>query len=76
MLAASSFDVEELRATIADVVADDRRAGELIQQLRRYLRRGETNKLEFDIAAVVGEIDAVEGIETIELDPLKRSAPP
>src|SRR5206468_8576800 len=56
LLAASSFDVEEIRATIADVVADDRRAGELIQQLRRYLRRGETNKLEFDIAPVVDEI--------------------
>ncbi|HYT98472.1 MAG TPA: ATP-binding protein, partial [Casimicrobiaceae bacterium] len=56
LLAATSPNLEEIRATVADVVADDRRAGELIQQLRRYLRRGETNKVEFDLGAVIDEI--------------------
>ncbi len=56
MLATPSVDLEEIRATIADVVADDRRAGDLIQQLRRYLRRGDTSKVELDLAMTIDDI--------------------
>jgi FixJ family two-component response regulator/signal transduction histidine kinase len=56
LLAASFPDLDELRATVADIVSDDRRAGELIQQLRRFLRRGEVERTEFDLREVVDEV--------------------
>lgn len=56
LLAAPTLDAEELRATVADIVADDRRAGELIQQLRRFLRRGETERTAVDLREVVDAV--------------------
>ena len=56
LLAARSPDLDELRATVADIVADDRRASELIQQLRRFLRRGEVERSELDLREVVDEV--------------------
>jgi signal transduction histidine kinase len=44
LLDASNPDLEELRATLADIVADERRAGDLVQKLRRFLRRGEVER--------------------------------
>jgi FixJ family two-component response regulator/signal transduction histidine kinase len=44
LLRTASPDLAELRETVADILADDRRAGELIQQLRHFLRRGEVQK--------------------------------
>ena len=55
LLAVGSPDLDELRATVADIVADDRRAGELIQQLRRFLRRGEVDRVELDLREVLEE---------------------
>lgn len=55
LLSSNAPDLAELRATIADIVADDRRAGELIQQLRRFLRRGEVCRAEVDVVEVVSE---------------------
>jgi signal transduction histidine kinase len=48
LLAAAEPDLDELRATLADIVADERRAGELVQKLRRFLRRGEVERGELD----------------------------
>jgi FixJ family two-component response regulator/signal transduction histidine kinase len=56
LLAAPSPDLDELRATVADIVADDRRVGDLIQQLRRFLRRGEVERTEVDLREVVDEV--------------------
>jgi FixJ family two-component response regulator/signal transduction histidine kinase len=53
LLATPSPDLEELRVTVDDIVTDDRRVGELIQQLRRFLRRGEAEWAEFDIDDVI-----------------------
>ena len=55
LLAAPVPDLGEVRATVADIVADDRRAGELIQQLRRFLRRGEVDRVELDLRDVLEE---------------------
>jgi FixJ family two-component response regulator/signal transduction histidine kinase len=63
LLAAPSPDLRELRATAADIVADDRRAGELIQQLRRFLRRGETERTELDLRELVDEVLRLAGGE-------------
>jgi len=55
LLDAASPDLKELRAAVADIVADDRRVGELIQQLRRFLRRGEVQRTEINLADVIGD---------------------
>ena len=56
LLAADRPDVDELRATVADIVADDRRVGDLIQQLRRFLRRGETERSAQDTRVVIDQV--------------------
>jgi FixJ family two-component response regulator/signal transduction histidine kinase len=59
LLAAKSPDLAELRATVADIVTDDRRVGELIQQLRRLLRRGESKRADLNVGELVAEIRRV-----------------
>jgi FixJ family two-component response regulator/signal transduction histidine kinase len=66
LLAAPSADLRELRAAAADIVADDRRASELIQQLRRFLRRGEVERSELDLRAMVDEVLRLVGGEAAE----------
>src|SRR5215470_9917882 len=56
LLAQALPDLAELRATVSDIVADDRRIIELIQQLRRFLRRGDVERSNLDLGDVVDEI--------------------
>ncbi len=55
LLAVPVPDMVELRATVADIVADDRRVGDLIRQLRRFLRRDAAQRVELDLPALIGE---------------------
>jgi len=55
LLGEHSPDLAELRTMVADIVADDRRANELIKQLRRFLRRGEVERTELDPGEVIEE---------------------
>jgi FixJ family two-component response regulator/signal transduction histidine kinase len=66
LAAAPSPDLQELRSTIDDIVADDRRAGALIQQLRKFLRRGEVERTELDLAALLDEVLRLVGSEAAE----------
>ncbi|MBK7332470.1 MAG: GAF domain-containing protein [Betaproteobacteria bacterium] len=54
LLAAPEPDLDELRATLADIVADERRAVDLVQKLRRFLRRGEMERRELDLRSCSG----------------------
>ena len=56
LLGGSTPDLDELRATFADIVADSRRAGDLVQQLRRFLRRGEVRRTELEVRELVDEV--------------------
>jgi signal transduction histidine kinase len=56
LLDAPEPDLDELRATLGDIVADERRAGELVQKLRRFLRRGEVEHRELDLREVIEEV--------------------
>lgn len=56
LLAEPAPDLDELRATVADIVADDRRASDLIQQLRRFLRRGKVERADIDLRALVRDV--------------------
>jgi len=55
LLATDAPDLDEVRAAVADIVTDDRRVGELIQQLRRFLRRGETEWVELDVGDLIDD---------------------
>ena len=63
LLAAPEPDLDELRATLADIVADERRAGDLVQKLRRFLRRGEVERGELDLREVLEEVLQLVGRE-------------
>jgi len=56
---AATVDAEELRATLEDILADDRRASKLIQQLRRFLRRDELDRATIDLSALLHEVMAL-----------------
>lgn len=78
LLNARAPDLGDLRATVADIVADSRRAGEMIQKLRRFLRHGEAERSEFDLGALLAEVlsfvrpeATLKGI-TMTLDTLKE----
>jgi FixJ family two-component response regulator len=51
---------------VADIVADDRRIGDLIQQLRRFLRRGEVERSEVDLHELVEEVLRLVGGQATE----------
>jgi PAS domain S-box-containing protein len=51
-----SSDLEEVRAILADIVADDRRAGEVIQRLRGLLTRSEPERLPLDLNEVIRDV--------------------
>jgi signal transduction histidine kinase len=63
LLAAPEPDLDELRATLADIVSDERRAGDLVQKLRRFLRRGEVERGELDLREVLAEVLQLVGRE-------------
>jgi two-component system sensor kinase FixL len=55
-LAARPPRLNEVRESLADIVADDRRAGEVIRRLRDLLRKGKVQRVALDLNAVVGEV--------------------
>lgn len=48
-------DLDELRAIVADIRQDDRRAGEVIDRLRSMLKRGEMQSQEIDVASLLAD---------------------
>ena len=67
-------DLGEIRAILSDIVDDDKRAGEVIQRLREFLRKGESalslldvNVLVRDVAKLVSSDALIRNI-TISLD--------
>ncbi len=51
-----SSDLDEVRAILADIVADDQRAGEVIQRLRGLLTRSELERLPLDLNEVIRDV--------------------
>lgn len=56
LAAAATPDPAALQATIADIVADSRRAGELVHKLRRFLRHGEAERVELDPVGLLADV--------------------
>jgi len=55
-LAHDEADLTEVRAILADIVAEDKRAGEVIRRLRLLLQKGQTQHQPIDINEVVQEV--------------------
>ena len=55
-LAADDVNLDEVREILDDIVADDRRAGEVIRRLRALLKRGEVQHAPLDIGNVVDDV--------------------
>ena len=55
-MAGENCDLAEVRAILADVVADDKRAGEIIYRLRALLRKGEVQRVPLEINNVVEDV--------------------
>jgi len=58
-------NLEESRAIMADIVADDLRAGEVIQRLRSLLKRGKIRPERLDISELTGEALALARSELV-----------
>lgn len=56
MLAQEPLDLPELREILADIVSEDRRAGEVITRLRALLKRGETRLLPLAPSDVIEDV--------------------
>lgn len=56
LLAQEPPDVAEVRAILAEIVSEDRRAGEVIQRLRAWLRRDASSMVPVCVNEVVGEV--------------------
>lgn len=54
-----SGDLGEIREILADIAADDQRAGEVIRRMRTLLRKGEFNPIELDVNELVDEVVGV-----------------
>jgi C4-dicarboxylate-specific signal transduction histidine kinase len=55
MLDAPAVDLAEVREILRDIVADDKRAAEVIRRLRALLKRGETQSQPIDVNSLVRE---------------------
>jgi two-component system sensor kinase FixL len=55
-MAAGAVDAQEIRDIVADIVADDQRAGEVIGRMRALLRKTESSAALLDVNDIVAEV--------------------
>jgi signal transduction histidine kinase len=64
-LASGRADLDEIRAILADIVADDRRAGEVIRRLRELLRKAAPSRVQLDLNALITEVAKLLGSDAL-----------
>jgi len=65
LLAAERPDLAELREVLEDMIAEDRRASEIISQLREMLRKGPVDHAVLDVNALVGGVARLVGSDAL-----------
>jgi signal transduction histidine kinase len=65
LLNSRSPDLAEVRECLADIIADDKRAGEVIKQLRALLKKGEFQASEVDLNEVVRDVIRLVGHDAL-----------
>jgi len=56
LLAADDADLAEVREILADIVADDKRAGDVIRRLRALIKKGDLELTALDLNEIVREV--------------------
>ena len=56
LLAADRADLAEIGEILADIVEDDKRAGQVINRLRGFLKKGEAERTPLDVGELVREV--------------------
>jgi len=56
LLAADVVNLEEMREILSDIVADDKRAGDVIRRLRVLFKKSDPEHASLDLNEVVGEV--------------------
>jgi signal transduction histidine kinase/integral membrane sensor domain MASE1 len=67
-LAATPPSLGEVRESLSDIVADDRRASEVIRRLRELLKRGQTRPAPLDVNALISEVAKLLGTDALIKD--------
>jgi signal transduction histidine kinase len=49
-------DLDEIRAIVDDIIADDKRAGEIIHRMRALLKKGDQSQTRFDLARAIRDV--------------------
>ena len=79
LLARPSPDLEEVRASVSDIIEDDQRAGHVIQRIRALLRGEETPKDTVDLNEIVRSVLHIMGgeasLRSASILPVLASAP-
>lgn len=70
LLAADVVNLDKVREILADIVADDQRAGDVISRLRILLKKGDPEFVSLDLNEIVGEVAWL-----MRSDALARSLP-
>jgi signal transduction histidine kinase/integral membrane sensor domain MASE1 len=65
MLASDQPDLTEFREMLTDVIDEDRRAGEIISQLREMLRKGTVEPSALDVNTLVGGVARLVGSDAL-----------
>jgi signal transduction histidine kinase len=55
-LAANVVDLEQMREILSDIVADDKRAGDVIRRLRVLFKKSDPQYMPLDLNEIVGEV--------------------
>ena len=58
-LATDAPDLGEIRAIVNDIIADDKRAAEVIHRMRTLLRKSEQSHAEFDLVPAIRDVAAL-----------------
>ena len=56
LLAADVVNLGKMREIVSDIIADDKRAGDVIQRLRALLTKGDPEFVSLDLNEIVGEV--------------------
>ena len=76
-LKADHPNLDEVRATVDDIIADDKRAGEIIHRMRALMKKGDHKPQRIDLAKAIRDVAALLQGELIAADvTLRLDLPP
>ena len=76
-LKADHPNLDEVRATVDDIIADDKRAGEIIHRMRALMKKGDHKPQRIDLAKAIRDVAALLQGELIAADvSLRLDLPP